>query len=437
MNMKINLGNNSNIEINRLNTVLLIGETGTGKSKIAEDIYAQLKAKFPPAELGFLILDMTRVEFLDWKNDPYLITPLIYKPQDAFEALETVIKDHNETKLTVIHIEECDMVIVDRERFEELWRKASELTNVLTVFSTSRPSKNVITPKVLEHTHLKIAFKLSTQEQSKYILGFEGAECLEEHDDKIITLKDKTLSLGSITRFKDVFITPDIKIETLPTDFWLDEENVLEIGDRLIGVFRGVAGTYVAKTLKKEFTGSFQREAKYMNIDKALKEVIDNKSTICLYEASERNGDLDSVKREGAMALIVYFSASGTAHFVQVGNIVMKRKSNNEFITITENHTFDNPKELEEIINRKLHGDYLGDYTLNDHINFMALKCFNIPDPDNLIGQGMLLPNIPSRFNCHVDYCGILNDQDTWLINTEPFTGSFQYEQATKSQPSL
>ncbi len=435
-NMRINPKNEANhndyvIEINTVRTVLIVGETGTGKSIFALNIYGPLKLVFYPHELGFLILDMTRVEFIDWEYDSYLISPVIYQPKDAFEAFEMALNSLDKNKLTVIHIEECDMVIENQKRFEELWKKASESINVLVVFSTSRPSKDVLTDQILRMTDLKVVFKLSTAEQSKRVLGFEGAEKLDLKE-KIIISKNSLVRVGSLKlpvkskTFSDLHIKPDIKIEVLPTDLLLQTTDVLEPGDRLVGVFRGVGGSFVAKSLQDEFTDSFSRHVEQdgLSIEKALQEVVDNMSLVCLYEA--KNRDFDTVKHEGAMLLVAYISPDQILHFIQVGNIAMKQKVNGKFVAVTQNHTFDNPEELNEIVTRKLHSEYLGGHTVNDHLNFIALKCFDLPDPDNRLGKGLLLSGIPSRFISHADYCGILKDEDTWLINTKPYIGKIE-----------
>lgn len=420
-----------NLEFDNYKTILVTGETGTGKSCLVEEIYSQLKLNFTPKELGFLFFDMTRVEFSDWKADPYLIASIIYKPKEAFEAFERALNGHGKDKLTVIHIEECDMVIEAQERFEQLWNQASKNENVLVVFSTSRPATNVLTNHILEDADLKIVFKLSTAEQSKRVLGFKGAEKLNQKD-KIIVSKNSLVNTGSLKlssinkTFSDLHIAPDIKIEILPTDLLLQTTDVLEPSDRLVGVFRGVGGSFVAKSLQDEFVDSFSRHVEQdgLSIEKALQEVVDNMSLVCLYEAKER--DFDTVKHEGTMLLVAYISPDQILHFIQVGNVAMKQRVDGKFVAVTQNHTFDNPEELNEIVTRKLHGEYLGDYTVNDHLNFIALKCFDLPDPDNRLGKGLLLPGIPSRFISHVDYCGILKDEDTWLINTKSYVGKIQ-----------
>lgn len=224
----------------------------------------------------------------------------------------------------------------------------------------------------------------------------------------------------------DLYLTPTLKIEILPSDSITHEKGLISQGDQLFGVFRGVGGTYLAETLRMEYATYLKEYVcrDGLSIDSALQEVVDNMSLVCVYEAKDR--DFDTIKQEGAMLLVVYLSPNEESYFVQVGNITLKQKVNNKFVTLTKDHTFDNLEELNEIVSRKLHGEYLGDYSANDHLNFIALKCFDIPDPENRIGKGLLLPKIPSRFIGHISYCGILNDQDTWLINTKPYVGKFR-----------
>lgn len=183
------------IDLKNVQTLLVVGETGVGKSKLMENIYLQLKSQLGVIQLSFLMLDMTRVEFTDWKNDPYLISQVIYKSDEAFEAFEMALNNPVKDKLTVIHIEECDMVVDDLERFERLWIQANKTKNVLVVFSTSRPATNILTDSILKNTDLIIAFRMSTAEQSKRVLGLEGAEKLNQME-KIILYKDKLISVG-------------------------------------------------------------------------------------------------------------------------------------------------------------------------------------------------------------------------------------------------
>lgn len=415
MNMKIKLDENVSIDLESqgVKTILVTGETGTGKSTLVEDIYSQLKSNFTPKELSFLILDMTRVEFIDWKKDQYLLLPVIYKPQDAFEAFETALNSHDKHKLTVIHIEECDMVIEDQERFEQLWNRASNTDNVLVVFSTSRPAKNVLTNDILKDADLKIAFKLSTAEQSKRVLGFEGAEKLDQKN-KIIITKNRLVSVGLLKlpttskTFSDLHVTPDIKIEILPTDFLLQTANVLELGDRLIGVFRGVGGSFIVKSLQDEFAESFSSYVKQngFSISKALL------TAIHAHNVSHLNflGNPESAPESGVMILVVYIDQNNQLTLAQVGDITLKQRQDGRYVALTEDHTFDNQKEIARLVTFLKHS---GNTTNSeDIINTIAID----------VG---FAEKVPSRFIGHPNWCAWGGEYGETIINTQPFVMTF------------
>ncbi len=409
--MKINFGEGTSLDLQSgaIKIVLVVGEAGAGKSWLVEDIYSQLKSKLTSKELGFLILDMTRVEFIDWKNDPYLISPLVYKTQDAFEAFETTLNSHDKHKLTIIHIEECDMVVEDPERFEQLWNLASKTENVLIFFSTSRPSVNVLTDSILHDTDLKIVFKLSNSEQSKRILGFEGAEKLDQKD-KIIVSENNLVSTGplklsAITKsFSDLHITPNIKVEVLPTDLLVQTTDLFELGDQLIGIFRGVGSNFVAKSLQDEFTDSFSSYVKQnkLTIPQALQ------TAIHVHNVSYLNflGSPESAPKSGAMILIVYIDHNNMLTLAQVGDITLKQRQDGRYIALTEDHTFNNQKETERLA------------TFLESSN----EAISPEDIINTIASdGCFAKKVPSRFIGHPDWCSWGGEHEETIINTQPF----------------
>lgn len=175
--MKMDVGTITKL-IESNSTILILGETGTGKSTLLESVYEKLKSKYKIGNLVFYIFDFTRVEFLTWKEDPYLGLPVIYDLEKSADLLKGLC-GQKFNKRTVIHIEECDLAYHDIKILEAIWSHAKNDENLTLVFSTSRPSENVLTNSILRDTDIKIIFKLSTAEQSKRLVGYEGAELLK------------------------------------------------------------------------------------------------------------------------------------------------------------------------------------------------------------------------------------------------------------------
>lgn len=198
MNLLLNFGSdNKNNDIfidlkkENIKTILLTGETGTGKSILHEHLYDQLIANNSADELQFVFFDMTAVDFSNWKGSPYLKLPVIHRSDHALDAFEMILKQPSNDKLTIIHIEECDIVYENRQQFEKAWQTAYKTENIIVIFSTSRPSDEVFTDSVLNSSDLKISFKVPSAELSKRILGFDGAEKLIGIGEKIIVYKNK------------------------------------------------------------------------------------------------------------------------------------------------------------------------------------------------------------------------------------------------------
>lgn len=187
----------------KLQTILLVGQTGSGKSVFHNFLYKQLMEQNSPEELGFVFLDMTRVDFSQWTSN-YLYLPTIYDSKQALNAFELLgsesasraKNDSMKKKSIFIHIEECDMVFQDKKRFEDTWVKISEnkdRSNIYLVFSTSRVGREVLSEKILNNTDLKAAFTMVSEESSKLVLGKSTAEKFNGLGEKVLVFNNKEI----------------------------------------------------------------------------------------------------------------------------------------------------------------------------------------------------------------------------------------------------
>jgi|SRR3989344_3304001 len=196
------------LEKENLHTIFLTGTTGSGKSIFHYSLYKQLMEQNTPDELGFVFMDMTQVDFARWYS-PYLYLPIIFWAEQALNALELLAKESelraqgksDNKRAIVIHIEECDMIALDPIRFENAWVKIAknkDKSNIFIVFSTSRPSADVFTELVRDNTDLKVVFNLSSEIDSKTVLGKSLAEKIEPWG-KVLAYKNKEIVLNSFS----------------------------------------------------------------------------------------------------------------------------------------------------------------------------------------------------------------------------------------------
>ncbi|MFH0767414.1 MAG: FtsK/SpoIIIE domain-containing protein [Bacillota bacterium] len=208
MNMKIYAGKDIDgkdcfidLEKDNLHTVILTGTTGSGKSIFHYSMYKQLIEQNSSDELGFVFMDMTQVDFAGWYS-PYLYLPIILWTEQALNALELLAKESelrargksDNKRAIVIHIEECDMMALDSHRFEQAWlsiEKHKDKNNMYIVFSTSRPSPDVLTETILKNTDLKVVFVLSSVRDSTLILGKSLAEKFTIPGQKALAYNNK------------------------------------------------------------------------------------------------------------------------------------------------------------------------------------------------------------------------------------------------------
>ncbi len=195
---KIYLGNDKNgrkIEIDfdkeKINFVLLAGQTASGKSIFHLNFYKELVEKYSPDEIGFVFLDMTKTDFYNWSSD-YLIKPVISEPEEAINVLHE-ISDLKTDKKIFIHIEECDMVYKNRKGIESAFEKLKERDNIYTIYSTSRIDRGYLDKWIKDFINLKIVFAVATEEDSIFLLGSGVANHFNNTGEKILTFGNQQI----------------------------------------------------------------------------------------------------------------------------------------------------------------------------------------------------------------------------------------------------
>lgn len=190
----MNKTNKDYFTFNVHNTALLIGQTGSGKSELVRQYIRRLEKAYTPEKMQYVIYDLKQVEFLthlvngqvneEGAKEEYLYSPLrtgLPEDMDFLEDLANLAEIRSKAKDTYpmlfIYIEECDMAIQYPLRFHTAVMKINrfaKLANMKLIFSTSRPSPDVITPDFRDSFDLILSGTLAS-EYDEMNIGIPGA----------------------------------------------------------------------------------------------------------------------------------------------------------------------------------------------------------------------------------------------------------------------
>ncbi|MFN3660467.1 MAG: DNA translocase FtsK, partial [Brevinematales bacterium] len=190
--------------------LLIAGTTGSGKSVYVNAFLASLLFKKSYEELRFLLIDPKMVELELYNGLPHLLAPVITQPEVAIVVLEWVVREMERryklfSELGVRNIMEYQKVSPHEKGFESLYylivvidefadlmlRMPKETERVISrlaamaravgihlVVATQRPSVDVVTGIIKANFPSRIAFRVSSQTDSRTILDRGGAEKL-------------------------------------------------------------------------------------------------------------------------------------------------------------------------------------------------------------------------------------------------------------------
>lgn len=194
--------------------LLVAGSTGSGKSVWINDFILSLIYQNSPSELKFLMVDPKQVELglYDWI--PYLLAPIITKPDVALRWLKWAVnemerryellknsrvrnlKEYNKKfpdeqlyRVVIVIDELADLMMSGNKKDTEtcitrIAQKARAVGMHLIV-ATQRPSVNVITGLIKANIPTRIAFGVVSQIDSRTILDMKWAEDLVGKGDML------------------------------------------------------------------------------------------------------------------------------------------------------------------------------------------------------------------------------------------------------------
>jgi S-DNA-T family DNA segregation ATPase FtsK/SpoIIIE len=206
--------------------LLIAGATGSGKSVCINLLIMSLLYRFSPEELRMILVDPKVVEFACYESLPHLIVPVISDVNKVPLALRWVIREMkhrydimakvNSRNITVFNrrkpspepvydddgnpipdrlpyivvvIDElADIMMTAKADVETSLARIAQLSRAVgihTIIATQRPSVNIITGVIKANFPTRIAFKVTSQVDSRTIIDGKGAEALLGQGDML------------------------------------------------------------------------------------------------------------------------------------------------------------------------------------------------------------------------------------------------------------
>lgn len=200
--------------------LLIAGQTGSGKSACLNGLLVSLLYKSSPEDLRFILVDPKRVEFSAYSAMPHLLFDrIIYEPEEALNALKwasaemerryallakysrnNIASFNDLPDVTSGKIDKLPHIIIIVDELADLMQSVvkhdiedrikvivakARAAGIHLILATQRPSADVITGTIKTNLTSRIAFKVSSQIDSRIILDQIGAEALVGNGDML------------------------------------------------------------------------------------------------------------------------------------------------------------------------------------------------------------------------------------------------------------
>lgn len=197
---------------------IIAGTTGSGKSTALHGIIYEL-IKNKPSAARMVLIDLKRVEMIEWKNTPHTLN-YINEPAQVVNCLNAYIKlmlerfaemeknGQTETPYTHIYIiiDELADVISTTPAAVYLLAKIGRLgraAHIHLILATQSPDRKTIPAIIQQNTTAALALRCKNSIESRQIISQAGAEELPRHGRGILQDADGL-------RYVDIkYITPE------------------------------------------------------------------------------------------------------------------------------------------------------------------------------------------------------------------------------------
>ena len=224
-------------DLTRLIHVLIAGTTGSGKSACLNAIVSSILLRATPDQVRFIMIDPKKVELSHFDGVPHLLAPVVTNIRNAGGVLTTIVhemerryelmmrtgnaRDLRELNkrlvaggekplpyIVVVMDELADLMMVAPAEVEHAVIRLGQLGRAVgmhLVVATQRPSVDVVTGLIKTNIPSRIAFKVSSQTDSRVILDGGGAESLLGDGDMLF----HPYSSSKMLRVQGAFISSE------------------------------------------------------------------------------------------------------------------------------------------------------------------------------------------------------------------------------------
>ena len=225
-------GANVYLSLDEAPHLLIAGSTGSGKSVCINSIITCMLLHYKPSELRFLLIDPKQVELNIYTDLPHLLCPVIYKAEQAIQALKVVIQEMEKrysllAQKKVRNITEYNQQTPSSERLQYWVVVIDELADIMyakgkvlegliqnitqmarasgihLIVATQRPSTDIVTGVIKANIPSRIAFFVPNAVDSRVILNSSGAEKLLGKGDMLY----QPMGVANPVRVQGVYVS--------------------------------------------------------------------------------------------------------------------------------------------------------------------------------------------------------------------------------------
>lgn len=181
-NRTMNITNKDYFTFNVHNSMLLLGQTYSGKTTLVREYMNLLMQAHKPEGAQFVIYDLKQAEFIRWGEDPekkkYLYTNIrvgTEEDMDYLEELANLAEERAEgsvtTPLIVIYIEECDLAVQYQDRFDAAVMTINErakAANMKLIYSTSSPRPDTVSDQLANSFDLMLVGPIYPEAMNRF-----------------------------------------------------------------------------------------------------------------------------------------------------------------------------------------------------------------------------------------------------------------------------